>query len=515
MTMQRPSVLRLLAAVLLGVVAALGLAPTGWWWLTLAGLAALPAVLAPIRRPRGQGLVGWGFGLGYFAHGLFWIIEPFQVDVARHGWMAPFALLFLSGGLALFWGAAFWGAARLARRADFRPFALVTCWTLAEYARSYLFTGFPWAQFSQIWIDTPAALALAWIGPLGLSFLTLAAGLSLGVFLLRFVTRHMRLGGAWPWLLPPVGCAALAGAAAALALPLLPVEPAGGRVVRLVQPNAPQQEKWDPERNAVFFERQLAYTAAAPRPDLIVWPESAIPWLLEDADFALAAIAGAAGGVPVVLGAQRDGEGRYYNTLVYLDAEGAVAGLYDKHHLVPFGEYIPFGDLAARFGLHGFAAQEGAGYSAGPGPQVLGFGGIGAGLPLICYEAVFAHDVNAAPERPDFLIQITNDAWFGKRSGPYQHLVQARMRAMEQGLPLIRAANTGVSAMIDPRGRVTASIALGQAGFVDAELPRPLPPTPYSRTGDLPLFLLLLLGLGAIRAGQRARSGAARRGKRD
>ena len=158
---------------------------------------------------------------------------------------------------------------------------------------------------------------------------------------------------------------------------------------------------------------------------------------------------------------------------------------------------MPLGDLLANFSIYGLAARAGNGYSSGPGAKLLDFGPLGKALPLICYEAVFAHDVNGATERPDFLIQITNDAWFGKGAGPKQHLAQARMRAIEQGLPLARSANTGISAMIDPRGRVTASLPLNTAGFLDAALPRPLPPTLYSRTGDLPFAVLLLLAIGA------------------
>ena len=183
--------------------------------------------------------------------------------------------------------------------------------------------------------------------------------------------------------------------------------------------------------------------------------------------------------------------------MVTLDAQGDVTQVYDKHHLVPFGEYMPLGDLLAKVGITAFAARHGNGYSSGPGPKLMDFGPLGKALPLICYEAVFAHDVGAAPERPDFLIQITNDAWFGKGAGPKQHLAQARMRAIEHGLPLARAANTGISAMIDPFGRVVASLPLNKAGFVDARLPKPLPPTLYSRTGDLPFAMLLLICLAA------------------
>jgi apolipoprotein N-acyltransferase len=269
-----------------------------------------------------------------------------------------------------------------------------------------------------------------------------------------------------------------------------------GKVVRLVQPNAPQHQKWDPAWAPIFFQRQIEASAAAPRPDLIVWPEAAVPVLLEDAGPAFDAIAAAAGGVPVALGIQRRDRARIYNSLVVLDETGAVGDLYDKHHLVPFGEYFPLGDLAAGFGLYGFAAREGDGYSAGPGPALVDLPGLGRALPLICYEAVFARDVNRAPGRPDLLLQVTNDAWFGTRIGPYQHLAQARMRAVEQGLPMVRVANTGISAMIDPLGRITAMLPLGEAGHVDAALPAPLPPTLYARTGDLALFALLLVALG-------------------
>ena len=292
--------------------------------------------------------------------------------------------------------------------------------------------------------------------------------------------------------------------------PQAPPAPLGDNVVRLVQPNAAQRDKWNADTFEFYFKRQLDYTAAAPQnsgaaPDLVIWPETAIPWALDLAGSALAEI-GAASDAPVVLGVQRRENMRYYNSLVVLDGQGGVDQLYDKHHLVPFGEYMPMGDLMARFGIHGLAAQEGNGYSAGPGAQLLDLGPLGAGLPLICYEAVFAHDVNAAPARPALLLQVTNDAWFGKGAGPKQHLAQARMRAIEQGLPMARAANTGISAMIDPWGRVTASLGLNTEGFIDARLPKPLAPTLYSRSGDLPLAVLLGLLLGGLAGTRRRRS---------
>ena len=272
-------------------------------------------------------------------------------------------------------------------------------------------------------------------------------------------------------------------------------------MLRLVQPNAPQHQKWDPEKIGVFYERQLSFSAAPAQgkaPDAIIWPETAIPWSLNRSQVILEEISFAAGGTPVILGAQRSEGQRFFNALVLLGPQGEVTQIYDKHHLVPFGEFVPLGEFAARFGIYGMAPQHGAGFSAGPGARLMDLGPLGRALPLICYEAVFAHDVNAAPERPDFIIHATNDAWFGKYAGPQQHLAQTRMRAIEQGLPVARAANTGISAMIDPRGRILQSLDLGEAGFIDARLPQPLAPTLYSRRGDTPWVVLLAVLIGGM-----------------
>ncbi|WP_164661839.1 apolipoprotein N-acyltransferase [Tropicibacter sp. Alg240-R139] len=483
---------RLALTALLGAIAAFGLAPFGAWWATLAVLILVPSVLASAdSRPQAFGL-GWALGLGYFAHALVWIVEPFFVDPERHAWMAPFALIFLSGGLALFWGAAFWFAQWFGRTLGARTWVLICALSLAEFARAYVFTGFPWAALAQVWVDTDVALLLAWIGPHGLAMITVMAALTAGLLLIN--------PGRALWNVAPV----VFFAAAIFAVGRTAPDVAGtGQTVRLIQPNAPQHQKWDPAYMPTFYERQIEYTAALPRPDLIVWPETAVPVWLETGGPALDRIAAAADGAALALGIRRSEGSRIFNSMVYVDVQGQVAGVYDKHHLVPFGEYVPFGDLMARFGIYGFAANNGQGFSAGSGPELVSMGPLGHALPLICYEAVFPQDINGVSTRPEFLLQVTNDAWFGARSGPYQHLAQARMRAIEQGVPLMRAANTGVSAMIDPLGRVTASLALGQAGYVDAELPAPLPPTLYARTGDLLAFVALILLSFAVAASQR------------
>jgi apolipoprotein N-acyltransferase len=480
-----PARRRVPAALAAGAVTALGQAPLSVAALGIAGLAGGLALFLACRSWRAAFATGWAFGTGHFAIALFWIVEPFFVDAARHGWMAPFALVFMAGGLALFWGAAFAAASRVGG-----PLAWAGALALAELARGYVLTGFPWALPGYIWTDSGALQWAAWIGPYGLTF---------GTLLLVALTWALLARAPAPWLVAaPLPFLAVVVGGAALVPP--PQDLAGRPVVRLVQPNAPQDEKWDPARVLEFYQRQMGYTAAPgePPPDLIVWPESAIPWPLDVAGPVLGEIAAAASGIPVVLGLNRRADGQWFNALVVVDEAGGVAQLYDKHHLVPFGEYIPLGQLTRHLGLRSFAARDGYGYAAGPGPRLLDLPGIGPVLPLICYEAIFPQGVRAAPARPDLLLQITNDAWFGEISGPYQHLAQARVRAVEQGLPLVRVANTGVSAVIDPAGRVMAAIPLGEAGFLDHPVPAPLPPTLYARVGDLPILGLIVALLTGI-----------------
>ena len=245
------------------------------------------------------------------------------------------------------------------------------------------------------------------------------------------------------------------------------------------------------------MHRALEYTAAEGDVDLILWPETSVPSLLHNAENVMQAVAQAGGNRTVALGILRvRDDGMLANSMVVLDGQGGVSQSYDKYHLVPFGEYIPLRWAFNAVGLSLIGDMFGDGFGRGDGAKLLDFGALGTALPLICYEAVFAHDVNATPARPNFLIQITNDAWFGDFAGPQQHLAQARMRAIEQGLPLARAANTGISAMIGPRGQIIASVPLNKAGYVDAPLPAPLAATLYSKTGDGPLGILLILVAG-------------------
>lgn len=490
---------KMLAALLAGATTGLGQAPFSWIILALIGLAAGFMLFQSTNTRRQAAAIGWAFGVGYFALTLSWIVEPFLIDLARHGWMAPFALIGMAAGMALFWGAAFGVAKWLDPNLDpnFGPnfgqswgqgIALVVFWTIAEVARTYILTGFPWGLLGYIWLDTGLDQMAAYIGPHGLTLLTLV-----GVWALLAAFNHRKRLILVPLVvLPFVGMigfglaqAALGGATGTSLRP----------IVRLIQPNAPQKQKWDPEMIPMFFDRNLGFTSATPQvaaPDVIIWPETSVPYLLNNAQGALELISQAAGGIPVVLGIQRRNADVYHNSLVVLGPNGDVIDTYDKSHLVPFGEYVPGGALASALNLKGLAAKEGYGFGAGAGLRLIEIAGLGLAMPLICYEAIFPHEVGGLDVRADWLLQITNDAWFGNLTGPQQHLAQARFRAIEQGLPMVRAANTGISAMIDGRGQITASLPLGVAGFLDVALPAALPETIYARSGDWPILLLLI-----------------------
>ena len=458
-------------AIALGALAGLGQAPQGWWLLTLCAVAFW--LSRPALTGRGAFIHGWLFGLGYFAVSLRWIVSPFLVDPSETGWMAPFGLAFMAAGAALFWGVSRWIAFRIAPT-SFVVTALMII--IAEVSRSYILTGFPWALLGHVWIDTPLSQLAAYGGPHLLTVVTLA----LAICLVWIAQKR------WVALVGPVF--------AALCWIGLTVGPApinDGPIVRLIQPNAKQSEKWDPERAQVFFNLMIDFTGQGDVPDLIVWPETAISYLLEYATPELDLVAEAARGAPTVLGINRSEGLRFYNALLVLEQGGIVSSVYDKAHIVPFGEYFPGGELLRQFGIDSFAASTGGAFTAGSAPRNVTIPGIGSARPLICYEGIFAEEIGTA-ERPRLMILITNDAWFGPSAGPKQHLAQARLRAIEQGLPMVRVANTGISAIIDARGRVIAQIGMNEANYLDAPLPLARAATTYSKRGDWPILFVIL-----------------------
>ncbi|MEM8822711.1 MAG: apolipoprotein N-acyltransferase [Pseudomonadota bacterium] len=475
--------LALLIPVIAGLAAALGQAPWELSWLALIGYAL---GFWAVARSRRVFLMGWLFGAAHFGLALNWIVEPFFVDAAATAFLAPVALLMSAFGFGLFWAVGCWAGVRVLGG----PLGAALGLGFLEVARSYVLTGFPWALPGHILIGTDALTAASLAGAHGLGFAVLVGA---GLVAMR---RPMAAGlGLALWAAPFLYAATLTSAPAA-----------DGPVIRLVQPNAPQHLKWDPDWINVFFRRGLQETAAPGDPVATIWPETSLPELLRHSGDIRSMIAAASGGTPVVAGAQRYGEDRRpRNALVVLTGEdGDISLVHDKHRLVPFGEYLPFPAVFDRLGIGPMAAQLAGIFAAGDGPSLIDLPGVGPVLPMICYEAIFPQDIRRV-DRPRAILHLTNDAWFGTRAGPQQHLALARLRAAESGLPLLRAANTGVSAAIDARGQVVDYLPLGETGHVDAALPGVLPPTIYVRVGDA-MALLWFAALGTALLAWRRRN---------
>jgi apolipoprotein N-acyltransferase len=474
-----------------GAATALAQPPVSWPAILFLALPVLLWLLDGASGPRAAFGIGWVAGAGHFAGALFWIVEPFLVEPEVFGWMAPFALAGMAGGLALFWAIPFALARAWWPPGSWRVLVLAALWTLSEFARAYVLTGFPWGLVGYAWVETPVIQTVAVFGPHMLGLLTLIAALLPALRSWRaLAVAAVLVATGWGF-----GAWRLAQPVPERPVPL---------VVRLVQPDAAQALKWLPGAQQEFYERHLTMTRAAPRPDVTIWSETAVPFLLDRSPELLAQSAAAAAPGTLVLGIQRSETGpageRWYNSLAVLNQDGTPAAIYDKHHLVPFGEYIPQARWVARLGLPALETLTRGGFAAGSGPHLVKAAGLPPFLPLICYEAIFPQGLRAPEGRAEWLVQVTNDAWFGATSGPQQHFAQARIRAVEQGLPLARAANTGISALVDPYGRVLARLDLGEMGFVDGELPGPLPPTPYVRLGDLVALIAVasVLGLTVI-----------------
>lgn len=475
--------------ILAGLGAALGQAPWNLWYLAIPAYALGMSIMAGSRRP---GFAGWLFGTAHFGLALHWIVEPFLVDAAATGWMAPIALIGMAGGMAVFWAVAGAIGARLGHGAAGMAVALAA----AELARAYIFTGFPWALPGHVLISSPALASASVLGAHGMGLcLLLGAGLVTG----------------WRPVQAAFGAALLAAPfAVAAILPPAPVAGPEAPIVRLVQPNAPQHLKWDPAWTGTFFRRGLAATAAPAAgraPAATIWPETSLPELLRYSGDLRPMIATANQGAPVVIGVQRyDEAGAPRNALALLTGDaGDIEVIQDKHRLVPFGEYLPLAPLAEALGIGPMARQLAGRYAAGDGPRLLDLPGVGPVLPMICYEAIFPQDIRRV-DRPVAILHLTNDAWFGGFAGPRQHLALARLRASESGLPVLRAANTGVSAGIDARGGLIATLGLGLDGHLDVALPPPLPPTPYTITGDWGALVLILLLMGGLAAAARRKT---------
>ncbi|MSP43666.1 MAG: apolipoprotein N-acyltransferase [Alphaproteobacteria bacterium] len=501
------------AAFVAGVGACLALAPLHWAPVLLFSFTTLIWLMDGVstvtgwRGARAAAARGWWFGFGFFLPGLYWTGFALTVDPESFGVFIPVAVLALPAGLALLYALALalarpsWRAASAARIP-----LLAVCWSIGEWLRGHLFTGFPWNLIGYVWSADAAPLmnvlqSASFLGIYGLGLITL---------LIAGLPAVLANGGVGqPRVALPLlgGVILLAGlsvyGASRLAQPA-PADVDGVRL-RIVQPSIAQAAKWLPEQRAAIFRTlmDLSSTPSALPPTHIIWPEAATPFFLQQSEAALAQMARlvpASGAV--ITGAPRLGDGNagaspVYNSVLAVDGDGGVAAIYDKAHLVPFGEYLPFPAIFSAIGLKKLTADLGS-FSAGPGPQTLHAPGIPDFSPLICYEIIFPEQIIAQGVRPAWILNVTNDAWFGDTSGPQQHLVQARMRAVEQGLPLIRAANNGISGVFDAYGRNRGQLVLNQRGIIDTALPGALHATLYALYGNYVFYFLILLFVAVI-----------------
>lgn len=503
-----------LSGFLCGGALTLALPPIGLWPLVIIIFPVLYQLGVPAMQRGARAVfgLGWSFGFGFFLFGLYWMGSAFLVEAETYFWLMPFAVTLLPAGLAIFYGMAlvFWAqvSRRFCAQNEFAQIVLFIIFiALAEYMRGHVLTGLPWnligmaslgwlplAQTGAVWGVYGLGVWVLLLGVLPVlwhRYKAVAYGLAL-CFLVLLAHGMLREG----MLREGVQRNDRAG------------ETEIGRpTIRIVQPHLAQKEKWQSDLRQAHIQKTIKLTQwdMATPPDIVIWPETAVPSLLAR-DAALQADLNQI--LPkqtsLIIGSLRrewqadTARWQSFNSLFVWRA-GQIEAVYDKHHLVPFGEYLPFQAQLEALGLRQLTQLRG-GFTAGPAPQLMaskaGPSLIPPFTPMICYEVIFPRDSMPAnpAQRGDWIVNITNDAWFGHTVGPHQHFAMAQMRAIEEGLPVARAANTGISGMIDPYGRVIQSLPLGVAGVVDATLPPALEPTLYARYGDK-VFFALLLGL--------------------
>ena len=434
----------------------------------------------------------WWFGLGHFITGLYWFGHALMTDPERYAALVVPAVVVISALLAVFPALAVL-AARLCPSGVPKVVGLAAAWVFCEWLRSWVLTGFPWNLIAYAWVFSDAMIQItALTGVWGLSLVTVIAATAPA-------TLAADRTGARLWLPTAVAAAFLVLTWVGGALRLSNAEDivVEGIRLRLIQPNVAQHHKWDPRLREKLFALQLRLSVQEGDVSHIVWPETAIPYFISDDAPRRRVLASVIpeGGV-LIGGALRSSESegfRIWNTMHAIAPDGRIVGTYDKAHLVPFGEFLP---LRRFFPTIAKLTHGSIDFSAGPGPQTLSLPGLPPFSPLICYEVIFPAEVADPEASPDWLLNITNDAWFGVSSGPYQHFASARFRAVEQGVPLVRAANTGISAVVDPHGRVTAQLGLNEQGILDASLPRRLPGrTVYASIGEYSLALPAIAGM--------------------
>jgi apolipoprotein N-acyltransferase len=515
---------RALVGIAAGALSALAMAPFDAWPVLFVTFPILVWLVDGAAAGRLRGMVsaaiaGWWFGFGYHVAGLYWIGYAFLVDAKTFGWLMPFAVLGLPAYLACYTGLGLALARAIWPRGSSRLLALAAALTISEWLRGHLLTGFPWNTYGYA-LTGPlmTAQAAALIGIWGLTFVTVAIFATPAVFIdERSDTRR-------PWLPLAFGAALLVALAGygAWRLGRTPAAFVDGVRLRIMQPNLQQDEKFNygAKQRVMKHYLELSDRSTGPQSTSVrdathlIWPESAFPFLLTREPDAMAQIAALLPqGTVLITGAVRAPElppgqkiERAYNSIYVIDHDGSILSVYDKIHLVPFGEYLPFQDWLERLGLMQLTKLPG-GFIPGERRRNMSVPKAPLMLPFICYEIIFPGEAMPSGEpRPGWMINLTNDGWFGISTGPYQHLQQARVRAIELGLPLVRAANTGISAVVDPLGRIVKSLPLGAEGVLDSPLPRRVNVPLYARTGDIAVMLFIAVVLLAV-ARRRARGG--------
>lgn len=484
---------------------------------TLDGAERRKSLLGKIFGPTFR--IGFWFGLGYFSASLHWLGAAFFVDGGWQLFAMPFAIVGLAAVLSIFWalGAAFshliWsgGSARI--------FALAACLSLAELARGTLFTGFPFNLLGYaLTANEQMMQAASLVGVYGLTFVAILVAstpalvwpsadrplvtrllplfLSLGLIALQLGWGHQRLNSTV-------------------------TEPFEGAVMRVVQPGIPQDEKWQVHSRDEVVTRLMDLSRMRTNPedtgldgiDLLIWPEAALPFFLSEEPQYLAQIARMLPAATILLtGAPREPYGtngmviagaQPFNSALAINSDGEVITSYDKTHLVPFGEYLPFQDVFSRFGITQFVHGS-SGWAAGDARRLMSLPGLPAFLPLICYEIVYSGGLGAPIKDAGFLLVLTNDAWFDGSFGPEQHFHHARLRAVEEGKGMVRAANSGVSAFVDPLGRIEGRLGNGEVGVLKGTPSQPLEETLFAKLGQIPFFVMIALGIIIGATGQRA-----------
>ena len=433
-------------------------------------------------------LAGLVFGLGYFGLTFIWIINPFLVDPQKNIWLAPFAYLLFTLSLSSFWALAFYLSNYLIRdeqKNRTKVFCLSILFAKAELFRCYVFSGFPWAILSYAWLDTPAAIFVTWFGPYILNSVIIVVGFNL--FYSSFLNSILKV----------IFLLTLLLGLQDKYLDNVFEEESEYLTVRLVQPNIKQRDKWKKENELNHLEILINLSNKGPKPDLIVWPETSVYWLPEENPEKLKSIAEKVQS-PLAFGALRFNRDtkKLFNAVFLIDKKGKIQSIYDKTFLVPFGEYLPLGGLLKYFNIFNNSYRLIDGFSSGTGLKLVKNSGLPTFLPLVCYEALFSNEILGKVNEARWILNITNDAWFGNSGGPKQHLNIARMRALENNIPLVRVSNNGISAKISKDGKIEEYIALNKRGFLDVELGLSLAreSTYYSRIGkDVSSYFHLML----------------------